>query len=100
MIKLSKTKQTWRQTLVEIAFAKRPELVDVLPPRLRQRVLWSLLRPRSEIELVRDLAFDAKHGTDMVGAKAQSSPDAREALLPHVRGITPRKLHWKLSYFQ
>jgi SAM-dependent methyltransferase len=60
------TKQkTWRQALVHTAFAWRPQLVDVLPAPLRQRAMWSLVRPRLEIE---NLAFDEKYGTDTANA--------------------------------
>jgi hypothetical protein len=43
----------------------RPQLVDVLPSPLRQRAMWSLVRPRLEIE---NLAFDEKYGTDTANA--------------------------------
>jgi hypothetical protein len=64
-----RTKQrTWRRALVQTAFAGRPRLVDVLPSRLRQRVIWALYLSRLEIEQVSNLAFDEKYGTDTANA--------------------------------
>ena len=53
--------------MVQTAFAGRPTLVAMLPSRLRDKVEWSLFKSRLEIEQIRNLAFDAKHGSDTAG---------------------------------